>query len=318
MKTLCFLLSVVVFMPDNLYAAAMAEEGKNWRVRVEANYVYDDNLAAAPKNETLRAGIGRVDNSGFQWSGNVAYDWKLSNKFKMTFDYDANQVIYSTLDQFDMLTQMVGTGMTYSFTPLFNVQFDYKYIYNVVSNSKFSEIHYFSPALNYFNETFGLFRPDFTYKRVNNFQFDTMDMDQYSTGFNYFYFFSNYTRRVSVGYHYSIDESFGDAFKQKYSSVSAGGATPLFWGLDLSAKGTYTFRDYDKFVARFDSQGNNVLRQDTFTNYNVNISKLLIKRLYVVDNVRLNLDYLYSYNNSNLVIRDYIDNRYTVGVTMGF
>lgn len=318
MKTLCFLLAVLVFMPAKLYAASAAEEGKNWRVQVDTNYVYDDNLAAAPKNETLRAGIGRVDNSGFQWSGSATYDWKFSNKFKLTFDYDANQVVYDSLSQFDMLIQMFGGGFTYNFTPLFNFTMDYKYIYNVVNNDKFSEIHYYSPAFNYFHEKFGLFRPDFTYKRVNNYQFDSLDMDQYTAGFNYYYFFSNYTRRLNVGYHYGIDESFGEAFQQKYSIVNASGSTPLWWGLDLTARAVYSFRDYDKFVARFDSQGNNILRQDTFSNYNVNISKVLINKFYIMNNLRLNFDYLHSYNNSNLVIRDYVDNRYTMGVSMGF
>jgi hypothetical protein len=318
MKTLCFLLTAVVFMPGNLFAAAAVEEGKNWRAHVDLNYVYDDNLAAAPKNETLRAGIGRVDNSGFQWSGGASYDLKFSNKYKLNFSYDANQVVYNSMSQFDMLMHMFGGGFTYNITPLFNFTLDYKYIYSLVNNDKFSEIHYYSPAFNYFHEKFGLFRPDFTYKRVNNFQFDTLDMDQYSVGFAHYYFFSNFTRNINYGYHYGIDQSFGDAFQQKYHIANVGGSTPLWWGFDLTGRAVYSFRDYDKFVARFDALGNDVLRQDTMSNYNANISKVLINKFYFVNNVKLNFDYLHSYNNSNLVIRDYVDNRYTVGVSMGF
>ncbi len=292
----------------------MSQSGKNWEIDISANYVYDSNVVASPEDDQFKpTGLTDEDDSGFAWDGTATYDLEFTKKFKMDFNYDIYQIVYDELSDYDIITQMFGTGMTYKLSRMADIQVDYKYVYNLVDNESFSGFHFINPSFNYFHDKFGFTRIDAWFKEISNINNRTRDGDQWSAGFTHYFLFSNYTRRISVGYRFSQDDTTGSAFDRDIHDFTVRGLTPLYWGVLLDAKAKLSVREYDEFIVTDGS-----LRDDDQQIYSAALSKVLVKKAWVFHDVTASAKYTHLFNKSNLATRTYRSNRYTVGFSTSF
>lgn len=307
---------MVICLPDSSRAedVAVSEKGKNWKIKLDANFVYEDNVVASPDNSSIKpAGLGQEGDEAFEWNGAASYDFKINKKFKWDLDYDINQIVYDDLDQYNLVSQIFGTGGTYKINPLTHLQLNYKFIYNILDGDNYSGSQYLSPSFNYMNKKFGLTRLDFTFKYTDNYEADTRDKNQYAFGITQYMLFSNYTRRVSLSYKYTIDDADGPAFDRDFHTIALKGQTPLPWGMKLYGKGKWIISDYDSFLTQASD-----LREDTKQQYYVKLSKLLLDQWKCMRDLTLAVKYKYTFNDSNLLVREYESNLVSVGLAARF
>jgi len=296
-------------------AATLANEsGKFWKFKLSANYSYDDNVVNEPTNIAFRPAllVGKDDHI-FNWSATGSLNHNFTDSLSMRLTYDADMTIHSELSQYDLTSQILGLGTVYKFTKLFNFSLDYNYIYNIVDGDNFSGIHYISPSINYMNKTLGLTRVFYTYKSTDNWVNDQRDNEAHAMGLKHYFFFSNFTRRISVGYKYTTDNTDGPLFDRYFHTVEVRGQTPLFYGILMDLQIDYAFREYDNWVA---TDGN--LRDDTRQRIYVKFSKVLLRKLGILQNLTANMGYRYMYNDSNLLVREFRTNKGFVGLEARF
>jgi len=307
----CFLL----ITPSILTAATLANEsGKFWKFKLSANYSYDDNVVNEPTNIAFRPAflVGKDDHI-FDWSATLSLKHAFTKKLSMRATYDVDMTIHSELSQYDLTAQILGVGMVYKFAPLFNFTLDYNYIYNIVDDDNFSGIHYVSPSLNYMNKTFGLTRVFYTFKSTDNWQSDLRDNDAFSAGLKHYFFFSDFSRRIILGYKYTSDDTTGSSFDRDLHTVELRGQTPLFFGIDLDLQVEVTFREY---VSRLGTDGS--LRDDDQYKLVAEFKKVLFDKLGIMQNLTMKAGYRYLFNDSNLLLRDYRTNKGYVGLDARF
>jgi len=213
------------------------ESGKNWSFKLETRYAYDDIVVQVPTRMALRPVLkDGADDHLYEWSASGRIKHAFMDKFSLRADYDIDMTIHTDLSQFDLTTHIIGLRPRYKFTPLMNMELNYKYIYNIVDGDDFSGIHYVEPSFNYMNKTLGLTRLFYTYKYTDNWLIDLRDNVQHSVGIKQYIFFSNFTKRISVGYKYSRDNSEGSSFDRDIHIVEVRGKTPLFYGIDRTRR----------------------------------------------------------------------------------
>jgi len=279
------------------------ESGKNWSFKLETRYAYDDNVVQVPTRMSLRPVLrDGADDHLYEWSASGRFKHAFNNKFSIRADYDIDMTIHSDLSQYDLTSHLVGIRPRYKFTKLMNVELTYKYIYNIVDGENFSGIHYFEPSFNYMNKKFGLTRLFYTYKYSDNWLNDLRDNDQHSLGITQY---SNFTKRISVGYKYSNDNSIGSSFDRDIHIISVRGKMPLFYGIDMDAVAQFSFRNYDHRIAT-----NGDLRDDTQNKAFVTFSKVVLEKFGFLQKLTAKFKYRYIFNESNLLIREYRTNRY--------
>lgn len=309
------LLSSLTVAPCAVTAATLADEsGKFWKFRLNASYGYDDNVVNEPTDKIFRPAflVGKDDRM-FEWSANGLIKHAFTDKFSIRADYDIDMTIHSKLSQYDLTSQIFGLGGMYKFTTLFNLRLDYKYIYNIVDGDNYSGHQYVSPSINYMSKTFGLTRLYYVFKYTDNWQNDLRDNSQHSGGFKHYFFFYNYTHRISLGYKYTSDDTTGDSLDRNLHTVDIKGKIPLFYGIDLEAEAEFTFREY---VSRLGTDGS--LRDDTQQRFYVKFSKILAEKWGMLDTLTARLKYRYLFNDSNLLVREYRTNRVDIGLEARF
>jgi hypothetical protein len=306
--------TVLLLLPGFASAQTMTETGKDWKIKVNTNSIYDTNLVAAPKDGSLTpTGISKVDTTGFQFTGSASYNLNISKDFKANVLYDVDKFVYSAISGYDLTSHMLGGGIVYKLMPLLQLQMDYKYFYNNISGTDFSGIHFINPSLNYMNATFGMTRFDLQYKDTNNWVNDTRDGRTYTTGLSQYFFFDDYKRRISVGYKYSKDEMEGLAFSRNLNDFQATAHTPVIYGVNFDARAKFSLRQYDNF--RVTSITN---REDVQQFYTASFTKTFIQKWGFMENLNGYARFEHLFNNSNLGVRSYISDRYLVGLTASF
>ena len=203
--------------------------------------------------------------------------------------------------------------MVYKFAPLVNITLDYNFIYNIVDGDNFSGIHYISPSFNYMNKTFGLTRIFYTFKSTDNWQSDLRDNSAYATGIKHYFFFSDFTRRIHIGYKYTSDDTFSTFFDRNNHTAEIRGQTPLFYGIEMDLEVEISFR---KYVRRLGTDGS--LRNDTQEKYSVEFRKVLLDKLGPMEELQIKVGYRYQVNDSNLLFRDFDSNKGFVGLDARF
>ena len=292
-------------------AALFEKKGDNWKLKLNTLYAYDDNVATAPKDGSLRpASMSKIGDSIFAWSGTGTYSYKPTAKFSLRTDYDIDMTIHSKLKEYDLTTQMFSLTPTYKFTPLMNAQLMYSYIWNIVDGSNFSGVHFISPNFYYMHEKFGLTRVYYTYKSTNNWQYDSRDTGQHSVGINQFFFLAKQKGRIKLAYEFAEDNAAGSAFDRNIHNFSLKAKTPLFWEINLDAEAKYSIRSYDTRVA------DNAVdkRRDDQQRYTAKLSRVLYKNLGILEKLTFYGKYRHTYNNTNLNVREYKSNRFDFGL----
>ena len=312
---LSFLSCFLLLFPCALTAATLADEsGKNWKFKLKAFYAYDDNVVNEPTDELFRPAflVGKDDHI-FEGSASGLIKRSFTNKLSIRADYDIDMTIHSELSQYDLTSQIFGLGTMYKFTPLLNFMLDYKFIYNIVDGDNFGGIQYLSPSFNYMSRKFGLTRVYYTFKYSDNWLNDLRDNDQHSIGFKQYFFFSNYTKRISLGYKYTTDDTTGNSFDRDLHTIELRGKMPLFYGIELDAEVEFTFREY---VSRLGTDGS--LRDDTQHKFYLQFAKVLMQQYGFMENLTARVKYRYLFNDSNLLIREFRTNRVDIGLEARF
>jgi len=289
--------------------------GKNWSLKVQGKYFQDDNVTAAPRDASVKPPSLRNGNDdGGSWGVRAAYKHSFNKKLKMGVSYDVNQVNYSNLTAYDTTSQIYGANATYKLKPLLSFNIRYNYIWTNVDGSGFSGSHYISPSLSYMHKTFGLSRIDYTFKRTENWRTRSRDNSQNSFGITQYMFFSKYTRRISLGYRFTNDDTTGSAFQRNIHTLTYGVKTPLAWGVNLNAKGNYSSRDYNSRLV----VGSGNERNDDQQIYSVRLDKVLAKKMGWAQDITFAGQYRYLFANSNDRLRNYKCNRFDIGISARF
>jgi hypothetical protein len=278
-KTITFICLVFIALGISQvsYAGTVANEsGKNWSIRVETKFAYDDNVIQAP----TRQGLITIPSDGkddqlFEWSAQARFKHTFTEKFSIKADYDVDMSIHTDLSRYDLTTHIIALRPRYKITPLMNLELNYKYIYNIVDSDDFSGIHYVEPSFNYMNKKFGLTRLFYTYKYSDNWLSDLRDTTQHALGLKQYFFFSNYTKQISIGYKFATENSNGIFFDRDMHILEVNGKTPLIYGIEMQAQGQFTFRMYESRQATSGTE----LRDDTQNRAFVSFSKTIFERL---------------------------------------
>lgn len=284
-----------------------SESGKNWSVKLETKFAYDDNVIQAPTRQNLiTIPSDGKDDQLFEWSAQARFKHAFTEKFSIKADYDVDMSIHTDLSRYDLTTHIIGLRPRFKIAPLMNLELNYKYIYNIVDGDNFSGIHYVEPSFNYMHRKFGLTRLFYSYKYSDNWLSDVRDTTQHSLGVKQYFFFSNYTKRISVGYKYATDNSNGVFFDRDMHILEVRGQTPLFYGIEMDAEAQFTFRSYESRLATSGTE----FRDDTQNRVFVSFSKILLEKLGFMQNLTAKLKYRHIYNNSNFFLREFRTNRY--------
>ncbi len=306
---------ILLYIPTVLHAATLANEsGKFWKFKLSANYSYDDNVVNEPTDIAFRpvALVGKDDHI-FNWSATASIKHNFTKQLTMRAIYDVDMSIHSELEQYDLTSQIIGLSATYKFAPLFNFSMDYNFIYNIVDGDDFSGVHYVSPSFNHMHKTFGLTRVFYTFKSTDNWQSDLRDNIQHSVGIQHHFFFSDFTRRITLRYKYTADDSNGASFDRNLHTAEIRGKTPLFYDIEMDLHIEIAFREY---LTRLGTNGS--LRDDTRHKLHVKFTKVLLSNLGILRNLTAKVGYRYLYNESNLLVRDYRSNKGYVGFDARF
>ncbi|MGV7222109.1 MAG: hypothetical protein ACQ9MH_11325 [Nitrospinales bacterium] len=284
-----------------------SESGKNWSIKLETRLAYDDNVIQAPtRSGLITIPPGGIDDQLFEWSAQARFKHVFTEKFSIKAAYDVDMTIHTDLSRYDLTTHIIGLRPRYKIAPLMNLEMSYKYIYNIVNGDNFSGIHYFEPSFNYMNKNTGLTRLFYTYKYSDNWLSDTRDTSQHSLGIKQYFFFSNFTKRISLGYKYAIDNSTGIFFDRDMHILEISGTTPLFYGIVMDIDGQFTFREYESRLATL---GTEIRRNDTQNRAFVSFSKIIRKKLGFLQKLTAKLQYRHTFNNSNFFLREFRTNR---------
>jgi len=290
----------------------MQKKGRDWKLKLNALYAYDDNVVHTPSDNTLRpvALTRQVSDSIFETSGTGTYFLAPMDKVKVRLEYDIDFSLHSHLHEYDLASQMFSVTPTYKFTPLMNVQFQYSYIYNIVDGNSFSGIHYLSPSFNHMSRKFGFTRIHYTFKNTNNWKFDTRDNDQNGAGISHYFFFFKQEGRLNLAYDYTHDNTQGRAFKRNSHDFKVALKTPLIYEIDLDADADFSIRDYKERVA-----DNGVsTRRDVQQVFSIDISRVLAQRVGCLKRLTAEAGYRHTFNSTNLDINEYRSNRARVGL----
>jgi len=292
--------------------------GKNWGLNVGATVLRDDNLIGLPSRAPVPGALANkeADDTGIQWNANLFYKHNYSNKLQLKFDYDVRQTLYKNNSNLDLTTQIFGAGSTFKLNPLVNITLDYKYIYNNVSGQDFSGIHYISPAFNYMNKTFGLTRLAYTYMYINNWTTDLRDINSSGFSLDQYYFFSNFKRRINIGYKWvNEDAETNNIFDKNKHVGKAGFKTPLVWGINFSADASFAVSDYN---SRLIEAGGARKRSDWEQRYSGSIDKELISKWGYLQNLVVHAKYEYYRSISMSSVRNFDNNHFEVGFDASF
>lgn len=300
-------------------AQPLEKKGKNWKIKVSTMYVRDDNVVAEPTDDTVRPGnLPRAMGNFFEWSATGGLIHKFNDKLSLSTEYDAYQSIHQdSVSSYDLTSQIFGLSPTYKITPLMQLNFDYKYIWNIVDKSNYSGIHYLSPSFNYMHKTFGLTRIFFVSKIDDNWQNEARDHSEFTVGATQYYPIPQIKNaRISFGYKfitYNSDDGLGRKFNRTAHEGEIKAKTPLFWDIKMDAGLKLSQRGYDSGLAR-----TGVLRDDTQQKYSVALSRVLAKDWIYLQNLTLHGKYRHLFNHSNLRVRDYKSNLFELGLKATF
>ncbi len=289
--------------------------GKNWSFKVGVHAIRDDNLLGSPERGAIPLSLQgkNFDDTGIKWTSNLGYNYKQNAKLSFKFDYDVSQTLYEDNSDRDITTQMFGINTEYKISPLVNVQLMYKYIYNIVDGNDFSGINYIRPSFNYMHRTMGLTSLHFLYSDTNNWLTSLRNTETTGVGVAQYFFFSNYTRRLTVGYQYRDDDAKGKNFDRETHAVNVGIKTPLFYGINLNADARYTQKDWATRLA-IDTR----LREDNEQRYSLALDKVLIAKMGYLQNLVLEGKYNYTYNRSNEDAVFAVNNHFELGIKAAF
>lgn len=311
-RVLVFLFATFVCLSGNSQseAALWGKKGANWKLNLNTLYAHDNNVVTAPDDPALRpATMTQLGDSIFEWSGTAIYNYKPTTKFSLRMDYDIDMTIHTELNEYDLTSQMFTLSPTYKFNPSMNVQLMYSYIWNIVDGSNFSGVHFVSPNFYYMHEKFGLTRIYYTYKDTDNWDFDSRDTSHNAVGMNHFFFFSDYKGRVTFAYEYSNDNSDGPAFDRDLNDFSLKVKTPLLYEIVLDAECKYSVRSYETRLADDGVEK----RKDYQQRYAINLSRVLIEKVGVLERLTFYGKFRHTFNRSNLDIREYASDRFDFG-----
>ena len=284
------------------------ESGKNWSVKLETKFAYDDNVVQAPtRTGLITTPSNGIDDQLFEWSAQARFKHTFNDKFSIKAEYDVDMTIHTDLSRYDLTTHMIGLRPRYKIAPLINFELNYKYIYNIVDGDDFSGIHYIEPSFNDMNKKFGLTRLFYSYKYSDNWLSDLRDTTQHTLGIKHYFFFSNFTKRISLGYKYSTDNSTGIFFDRDMNILEISGTTPLFHGIVMDVDGQITIREYESRLATI---GTAIKRNDTQNRAFVRFSKIIREKLGFLQKLTAKLQYRHTFNNSNFFLREFSSNRY--------
>jgi len=312
------LLTSALILPQVAFAAPEIKTsggGKNWTFSAGVTAIRDDNLLGAPERGPIPLSLQgkNFDDVGVRWNSNLGYKYKQSSKLSFKFDYDVNQTIYEENSSRDITTQMFGINSEYKISPLVNIQMMYKYIYNIVNGDDFSGINYFRPSFNYMHRKYGMTAIHFLYSDTNNWITNLRNTETTGAGVAQYIFFSNYTRRLTIGYQYRKDDAKGKNFDLSSHAVNVGLKTPLFYGINLTTDAKYTQKDYKSRLA-IDTR----LREDNQQRYSLALDKMLISKMGYLQNLVLRGLYTHTYNRSTEDAVFSVNNHWELGLSAAF
>ena len=289
----------------------MEKKGNDWKIKLNTLYAYDDNVVHTPTDNALRPSTltGRGD-SVFGASGTGTYFLHPTEKVKLRLEYDIDSSWHTSLNEYDLMSQIFSVIPTYKITPLMNIQFQYSYIYNIVNGSSFSGIHYLSPSFNHMSQTFGFTRIYYTLKLTNNLQFVSRDNVQNTAGISHYFFFLKNKGRLNLAYNFTHDNTRGQAFERRLHGFKAALKSPLIYGINFDASTNISIRDYKSRLA---DDGVNA-RRDVYQLFSVGLSKVLTREVGWLERLTMYVDYRHTLNSTNLNVHEYKTNRTRMGL----
>lgn len=249
--------------------------GKNWGLRLSGKSIYDDNVGQTPRNEANRpAGLSGGSDAAVEFSGQANYKFNVSNAFSLSADYALDNTTYIRFSQYDLQSHTVGGNVAYKIKPTWRMDFRYMFIYNLVDYDKYNGLHYVSPSMMFMlNPAIGFTRINYTFKNQDNYQTDLRDTDTHSIGVDQYIFFSDYKRRLRIGFVYRDDDATGTINNLESFTYLIGVKTPLFW--EIVARFRYRYKDVN-FDSRAITAGGGI-RNDDKHQYLMEFSKDIVK-----------------------------------------
>ncbi len=309
-----FICSLLLMSAGNSLAGGVNKEGKNWKLRLNTFFGYDDNVTQSPDNAALRpASLTGKDDQFFTWSGGGSYLYKHNNKMQLKAEYDIDMTIYDDLGQYDLTTQIFGLNPIYKVSGLSQFNFQYMYIYNIVDGNNFSGINLFRPSYYHMSQDFGLSRINFIFKDINNWANAGRDGRQIGIGADQVFFFNEYKNQVGVGIQFTDDDTTNKLFDRTLLDFKLNGRMDLCWGVTLDGFVKLSFRDYTNRIA-----DNGLNREDLAQTYRIVFSKDLLKQWHFLHKLTAKLKFQHSINETNLNLREFDSNRVDVGFQARF
>lgn len=264
--------------------------GKNWSLRLSGKSIYDDNVGQTPRNEANRpAGLSGGSDAAAEFSGQANYKFNFNNVFSLSADYALDNTTYIKFSRYDLQSHTVGGNFAYKIKPTWRADFRYMFIYNLLDYSRYNGLHYVSPSMMFMlNPAIGFTRINYTFKNQDNYQTDLRDTDTHSVGVDQYIFFSNYKRRVRIGFVYKDDSATGAINNLKTFTYLIGAKTPLFW--EIVAKLRYRYKDVN-YDSRAITAGSGI-RNDDRHQYLMELSKDIVKDFGFLEKLSGHIKYL--------------------------
>lgn len=253
--------------------------GKSWNIQITGKSFRDDNVGQLPRNPVnIPAKVsGNGPDVALEFNGIGRYKLDVSNALQFAVDYELNHTAYVDLSPYDLQSHTFGGNATYKIKPTWTLDLRYFYMYNILDNDSYNGIHYASPSMMFMiHPKIGYTRISYTFLNRDNFQNNLRDRASHWTEINQYIFFSNFKRRITLGYVFKNDAAKGSIYDLESHLLTFELKTPLFWGINFKARYGYGDVNYDTRLIRIGGAG---IRNDDKHIYLVELSKVLLKNV---------------------------------------
>ncbi len=183
-------------------------------------------------------------------------------------------------------------------------------MYNIIDNDGYNGIHYISPSMMFMiDRKFGFTRINYTFTNEDNKQNTLRDTDSHSIGIDHYYFiFGNLQKRIRVGYAYTDDNASGAIYDLKFHTFKIGLKTPLISEIFLNARYRYGNENYDTRAVLIGTG----IRDDDRHNFMVEFSKVLLKKVGLLDKLTGFISFQHSKADSTDKLYEYDKNVFSL------
>ena len=184
-----------------LLQPAFAEEKSPFKVEVSAGVEYDSNISVE------RLDINTTENDyAALLDLDVDYKKSLTPVATFTAGYSFSQSLHRDLDDFDVQTHLLSTGLTGDFGAT-SAGLNYYYADSTLGGDDFLTLQRVSPFVSHYFSKRVLLRSAFTYTDKSFDGRPTRDADSSALGADLYYFFDGAKHYVSLGYKYEQEDA---------------------------------------------------------------------------------------------------------------